>query len=318
VTPHVVRLLFGPDHRLVLPASALCGALLLLLADVVARTIVAPAELPVGIVTALVGGPFFLFLAAQDSRELATARSLLSQTRAVQFLLSRPRRRRARTLPLVTLPSLNATATGMTSQQSGPGSSVCLDLRGYDAIETSTLIDGHPIGQGIDLGFNFQNAPIFALDNVYIGYGTGASGLDAIGAIGGVIDMRTLMPTKTPVTSFLQGVGSYSRATTTATGSTPNGKVGYAFAYGIDGSNGPLGTQTIYSPAASWDTSARALAIVGPATYTLSQDTNRRALLGRLAFAPSPTTQLSLRAMSNNSYTTHRRRRNNVQPAGTT
>jgi hypothetical protein len=205
---------------------------------------------------------------------------------------------------LVTLPSLNATATGMTSQQSGPGSSIYLDLRGYGAIETSTLIDGHPIGQGIDLGFNFQNAPIFALDNVYIGYGTGASGLDAIGAIGGIIDMRTLVPTKTPVTSLLQGVGSDGRATTaaTATGSTPNGKFGYAFAYGIDGNNGPLGTQTIYSPAASWDPSSRAPAIVGPATYALSQGTNRRAILGRLSFALSPTTQLSLRAVSNNSY----------------
>jgi iron complex transport system permease protein len=70
VTPHVVRLLFGPDHRLVLPASGLCGAFLLLLADVVARTTVAPAELPVGVVTALVGGPFFLFLLLKQKREI--------------------------------------------------------------------------------------------------------------------------------------------------------------------------------------------------------------------------------------------------------
>lgn len=62
VVPHLLRLAFGPDHRLLLPASALLGASLLLLADLIARTIVAPAELPIGIITALLGGPFFLWL----------------------------------------------------------------------------------------------------------------------------------------------------------------------------------------------------------------------------------------------------------------
>lgn len=62
VVPHVVRLALGPDHRVVLPGSALLGAVLLPLADLVARTLVAPAELPIGIVTALAGAPFFLWL----------------------------------------------------------------------------------------------------------------------------------------------------------------------------------------------------------------------------------------------------------------
>ena len=62
VVPHLIRLSIGPDHRLLIPASALCGALLLLLADTLARTIVAPAELPVGILTSIIGGPFFLWL----------------------------------------------------------------------------------------------------------------------------------------------------------------------------------------------------------------------------------------------------------------
>ena len=56
VVPHLLRLLIGPDHRYLLPASALLGASLLLLADAVSRTIVAPAELPIGIVTAAAGG----------------------------------------------------------------------------------------------------------------------------------------------------------------------------------------------------------------------------------------------------------------------
>jgi iron complex transport system permease protein len=62
VVPHIVRLLAGPDHRTVLPASALLGAALALAADIVARTAVAPAELPIGIVMALVGAPAFLHL----------------------------------------------------------------------------------------------------------------------------------------------------------------------------------------------------------------------------------------------------------------
>ncbi|CAM3924538.1 FecCD family ABC transporter permease [Ectopseudomonas alcaliphila] len=62
VVPHLMRLLVGPDHRLLLPASALAGASLLLLADLVARLALAPAELPIGIVTALIGAPFFLYL----------------------------------------------------------------------------------------------------------------------------------------------------------------------------------------------------------------------------------------------------------------
>lgn len=62
VVPHLVRLLVGPDHRLVLPASALFGAAFLIGCDVIARTVMAPIELPVGVITALIGGPFFLWL----------------------------------------------------------------------------------------------------------------------------------------------------------------------------------------------------------------------------------------------------------------
>lgn len=62
IIPHLMRLIVGPDHRYLIPASALAGATLLLMADVVARSVMAPAELPIGIVTALVGAPFFLYL----------------------------------------------------------------------------------------------------------------------------------------------------------------------------------------------------------------------------------------------------------------
>ncbi len=62
IVPHAARLLFGPDHRLLIPAAALVGGIFLMLADTVARVVLAPTELPVGVLTVLLGGPLFLWL----------------------------------------------------------------------------------------------------------------------------------------------------------------------------------------------------------------------------------------------------------------
>jgi iron complex transport system permease protein len=67
VVPHLVRLMVGSDHRVVLPAATLFGAAFLVLCDLLARTIMAPLEIPVGIITALIGGPFFLWLLVRQS-----------------------------------------------------------------------------------------------------------------------------------------------------------------------------------------------------------------------------------------------------------
>lgn len=68
MTPHAVRIVLGPDHRRLLPASMLAGAIVMVLADLAARTVLAPVELPVGIVTAVLGGPFFLWLLVRGER----------------------------------------------------------------------------------------------------------------------------------------------------------------------------------------------------------------------------------------------------------
>jgi iron complex transport system permease protein len=68
VAPHVVRRIWGADHRFLMPMSVLVGAGFLSLADLGARTLVSPAELPVGIITAFAGAPFFLFLLTRHSR----------------------------------------------------------------------------------------------------------------------------------------------------------------------------------------------------------------------------------------------------------
>lgn len=67
--PHMVRMALGPDHRTLIPASVLAGAILLVTADGLAQTILAPTVVPVGVITALLGGPFFLFLLRRKRRE---------------------------------------------------------------------------------------------------------------------------------------------------------------------------------------------------------------------------------------------------------
>jgi len=62
IVPHLMRMILGPDHRLLIPTSALGGAIFLVAADTMARTIISPSELPVGVITAFLGAPFFIYL----------------------------------------------------------------------------------------------------------------------------------------------------------------------------------------------------------------------------------------------------------------
>ena len=68
VIPHLIRMVTGPGHRILIPASALAGALALVIADTAARTLVAYADLPLGLLTSLVGGPFFFWLLRRTRR----------------------------------------------------------------------------------------------------------------------------------------------------------------------------------------------------------------------------------------------------------
>lgn len=69
VIPHVIRLIWGPDHKFLLPASALLGASVLVLADLISRTVVSPSELPIGIVTAMIGTPLFIMLLVRQKKK---------------------------------------------------------------------------------------------------------------------------------------------------------------------------------------------------------------------------------------------------------
>jgi len=71
VMPHAVRLILGPDHRVLLPAAALAGATFVVVADLLARVLLAPVEIPVGVITAVIGAPFFLYLLRHTRKEYA-------------------------------------------------------------------------------------------------------------------------------------------------------------------------------------------------------------------------------------------------------
>jgi len=68
--PHTIRLIAGPDHRVLIPASFFIGSAFLVLCDTAARTMLAPTEIPVGVITSLLGGPFFIFLLRKKRGEL--------------------------------------------------------------------------------------------------------------------------------------------------------------------------------------------------------------------------------------------------------
>lgn len=70
IIPHIVRLLIGPDHRILLPTSALLGGIFMIFADTIARTLISPIEIPVGIITALFGGPFFIYLLKSKKKSI--------------------------------------------------------------------------------------------------------------------------------------------------------------------------------------------------------------------------------------------------------
>jgi iron complex transport system permease protein len=71
IVPHAIRLVFGPDHRQLIPLSAIFGGMFLAIADTIARTAFGQEQLPVGVITAVTGGPFFLILLARYTRKVS-------------------------------------------------------------------------------------------------------------------------------------------------------------------------------------------------------------------------------------------------------
>jgi outer membrane receptor for ferrienterochelin and colicin len=162
---------------------------------------------------------------------------------------------------LRTLPQVNLNAATGGSDTPSPGDDQYLDVRGIGGLETVALIDGHPIGFGINrgknLGYNWEISPTFALRSVQVTYGSGVAGLTPYSAVGGTIDMLTLEPTPQQEVTLTQGYGTYQKLVSalTATG-TISKRFGYALAAGIQGIDGPYKNDYFFQPASSFDPSA--------------------------------------------------------------
>jgi iron complex transport system permease protein len=70
ITPHIMRLIVGPDHKILYPTSAIAGGIVLLISDTIARTVLSPREIPVGIITSIIGVPFFIYLLVRSKKEI--------------------------------------------------------------------------------------------------------------------------------------------------------------------------------------------------------------------------------------------------------
>jgi outer membrane receptor for ferrienterochelin and colicin len=172
---------------------------------------------------------------------------------------------------LRTLPQVNlASGTTGGSDTPSPGDDQYLDFRGIGNLETTTLLDGHPIGAGLNrgknFGYNWESSPTFALRDVVVTYGSGLAGLSPYSAIGGVANMLTVDPTPQNQFTFTQGYGTFSKLATTATATgMATRNLGYALAYGTQSIDGPYNNDYFYQPAAAYDQAAP----VGSKVYNL-------------------------------------------------
>lgn len=137
---------------------------------------------------------------------------------------------------IAALPYVN----GATS--SSIGDDLALSIRGYNPTETSTLIDGHPVGPlgAYGQGFDFQISPFWGLSGMTVVYGSGATGLYGVPTIAGSIDFQTIAPTREPHYQFTQGVGNDGKAMTGILATGTVARLGYALAYGVQGTDGNL------------------------------------------------------------------------------
>ncbi len=202
------------------------------------------------------------------------------------------------------LPGVN-----LVGQDSAVGDDIAIDIRGLKPSETQVMLDGHPIGPygvypasigGGQGGFDFQVAPMFSLQNTVVTYGSGATGLYGVDAIGGSIDMQTFSPAQKPQASLRYGFGDQGRQLYDAQFAGTLGKLGYSFV------SGTYGTYGDFSPSIIAQTGSRGndftSATLAADTYVVTGNYTLRNALGRISYAFSPSTQLSFTGYSATSW----------------
>jgi outer membrane receptor protein involved in Fe transport len=198
----------------------------------------------------------------------AEAREQIGQARAADAL---------RTLPAV--------VNGITGDTGNPADDVNLNIRGIGTLETEATLDGHPIAYGMPSGYNYELSPLFGLRNVTVTYGSGASSVTGVDAIGGVVDFQTLLPTPERRFDILQGYGTFQNYMTALTATGTSGRFGYAAAYGVNHVNGAIRNDYLYQPGAAYDQSATDPAVHSLGIYKDDTSAVWRSGLAKIAYA---------------------------------
>ena len=180
------------------------------------------------------------------------------------------------------------------------GDDVHLAIRGIGDLETVSLIDGHPIALGLSGGLNYEITPSFGLRAVQVVYGAGAGDLYGVDAIGGVVDMQTLEPTRLQETTLTQGWGTFDKLTTIlqSTGSFSNDRWGYAVALGTQGINGPIKNTVFVQPAAAFDPSATAPNVVAADQYPVNSNITNQSQLYKVRYFAGSNTSITATALT--------------------
>jgi outer membrane receptor for ferrienterochelin and colicin len=192
-----------------------------------------------------------------------------------------------------------------------PAGDAYVSLRGLRPAESQTLLDGHPIGpigvqpnspdtDGTLAGFNFQDAPYFALRAVTITFGASGNDQLASDSLGGTIDLLTLAPTEHNAFVVQQGLGNAGRASTSLRVTGTTGAWGYALVHGVAGTFGS------FPPAAIAQTGLRGTNFTSETlsqlTYAVSGDAVLRDDLAKAVYSPSRSTSIALTAYSATSW----------------
>jgi hypothetical protein len=208
--------------------------------------------------------------------------------------------------PLRTSDALASLAGVTVSGDPGsPGGDAYVSLRGLRPSESGTLLDGHPIGplgvaadtpdaDGTVAGFNYQDAPYFALRDVVVTSGLQPGGSVPAGALGGSVDLRTLEPSARDEFVASQGFGSDGRALTSLRATGTAGPFGYALVDGVVGTHGLFsGTPVAQTGLRGTDLTSASLAA---STYPVSGDYVLRNELAKIVYAPASGPRFTLTA----------------------
>ena len=204
---------------------------------------------------------------------------------------------------LATVPGLNL------STSSAVGDDASISIRGFNANETATLLDGHPIGPigahggGNSVGgggFDYQDSPFWGLRGVQAIFGSGATGLYGASTIAGAIDFETLNPTRTPRGLITQGFGEDGKMLTGVQATGTSGNLGFVFAHGVEGTFGMFQPQLVTQTGNVGNDFTSATRAAN--TYVVTGNYNLRNDLVKLQYHFDPATILELTGYAGNSW----------------